>query len=76
MEVKNLVKKYSVKIVREAGPEPITGQLYSLAEEYIQVDATSPQMAHLLAQRMTTLVFRGQTMRVFVDGEEHFDERL
>ncbi|GAA4448735.1 hypothetical protein GCM10023189_07030 [Nibrella saemangeumensis] len=70
-----LIKTYKIIIVREAGPDPVTGEVLGYAEEHITVDATSRQAAYELAQMLDTLKFRGQVRRTIIDGEEHFDER-
>jgi hypothetical protein len=70
-----MVNTYSVKVVREAGSNPITGKMVPYGEEEMTIDATSKQKAHEIAYLLFTLEFRGQPMRVFIDGEEHFDER-
>lgn len=71
-----LISTYTVKVVREAGADPITDSMYERAEEDITVDAISRDAAVSIAHMLTTIPFRGQLMRVFVDGEEFFDERF
>lgn len=71
-----LVSTYKVKVIRESGADPLTGEIYERLEEDITIDATSPETAVSTAHVLTTISFRGQLMRVFVDGEEFFDERF
>ena len=71
-----LIKTYAVKVIRESGNDPLTGEITAPAEQELEIDATSTQAAHRIAQMMTTLKFRGQMMRVFIDGTEHLDERI
>jgi hypothetical protein len=66
---------YTVQVVREASPDPLTGKLYEYAEQTFDVEADRPQGAYKLANRICTLHFCGQLRRTFIDGAEHFDER-
>lgn len=66
---------YIVRVVREAGPNPISGKFYEYAEQTFNVKANSPQDAYKLANRICTLHFCGQLRRTFINGMEHFDER-
>lgn len=70
------IKTYDVKVVRNTGVSLLTGQILEHAEEEIVVDAFNPQEAHRMAQLMTTLQFRGQVMRIYIDGQEHLDEKI
>lgn len=74
--MKPLISAYVVKIVREPGADPITGKMYERLEEDINIDATSPEAAVSIAHALTTIPFRGQLIRVFVDDKEFFDERF
>lgn len=66
--------KYQVKVVREKGPNPVTGQMVEYAEEELDVEADTPQAAHLTADQICTLPFFGQIRRTFINGIEHFNE--
>ncbi|GAA4416294.1 hypothetical protein GCM10023187_47600 [Nibrella viscosa] len=70
-----IIKTYSVVVIREPGPDPLTGEVIGYADEQLTIDATSRQAAYELAQVFATLTFRGQQRRTFIDGKEHFDER-
>lgn len=69
-----IVKAYNVKVVREPGANPLTGQLIGYDEQTFEVDATSVQAAYSLSHLVCTLRFSGQLRRTFIDGEEYFDE--
>jgi hypothetical protein len=73
--MKPLVRTYHVKVVREAGPNPITGECWPYEEQEMNIDAISRQAAFVISELMHTLTFRGQLRRTFIDGEEYFDER-
>lgn len=63
-----IIKTYQVKIVREPGDEPITGQFYEYAEEELEDDATSKLNAFKISQLVCSIPFRGQIRRTFIDG--------
>lgn len=70
------MKRYSVVVVKESGVNPLTQEVTKRAEQGFQLYADSKQKAHLEAHRLCTLRFDVVTSRTFIDGEEHFDERL
>lgn len=69
--MEKILKTFYVKVVREYGRSPVTGQVFDYAEEDFVVEATSPLSAHRIAQLLSTLEFRGQEMKVFINGVEH-----
>ncbi|MFD2574632.1 hypothetical protein ACFSUS_28630 [Spirosoma soli] len=70
-----IVKTYSVKVVREPGENPLTGQPMEYDEQSFEVDATSVKAAYFLSHLVCTLRFSGQLRRTFINGQEYFDER-
>ena len=74
--MKQIINLFKVKVVREQGEDPLTGEVLTRAEEDMTIQAVSPQAAYDIAQMMTSLTFRGQRMIVYVDGVEHRDERF
>lgn len=74
--MEQIIKTCNVKIVREPGSNPITGQIFDYAEEKMMIDAINLQQAHRIAQLLMTLQFQGQRMRMYIDGQEHLDEKL
>lgn len=71
-----MVKTYCVKVVREAGIEPISGQFYGYSEQEINIEATSPKNAYQVSHLVCDIPFRGQVRRTFIDGAEYLDERF
>lgn len=71
-----IIKTYSVKVIREAGENPLTGQYISYDEQAFNLEATSIRSAYSLSRSVCTLQFTGQLRRTFVNGEEYFDERF
>jgi hypothetical protein len=70
-----IIKTYSVKVVREPGENPLTGEFVEYDEQSFDLDATSVRAAYSLSHLVCTLRFSGQLRRTFVDGHEYFDER-
>lgn len=71
-----IVKTYRVKIVREAGSGPVSGQFYNYAEQEMDIDATTPKNAYQVSLLACEIPFRGQIRRTFIDGEEYFNEEF
>jgi hypothetical protein len=70
------VKLYVIKVVREAGHSPITGEYYENAEKSVEVWAKNKQDAYMKSQSIVVEIqFYGLKRRTFINGEEHFDER-
>lgn len=70
-----MAKTYFVKVIREPGPEPITGNFYGRAEEDLEIEAPTITAAYRKSQILSTLCFRGQLRRTYINGTEYFDER-
>jgi hypothetical protein len=66
---------YNVKIIREAGGNPFTGQVVGYAEQSFEIDAIDIKAAYSLSYLVCTLKFSGQIRRTFINGEEYFNER-
>lgn len=71
-----LVKSYKVLVIREGGDDPITGEYYEETEEFLEIDATSPQSALSISYALCTIPFRGQVRRTYIDGQECFSDKL
>lgn len=67
---------YSITIIREAGLDPVTNNMLEYKEENLLINSPNRQSAHRKAQAQTTIKFYGQTMKIFINGEEHFDEKI
>lgn len=70
-----MTEVFKVRVVREEGPSPVTGEVYPYEEEELKIEATSPQMAFEISMMISKIKFRGQLRRTFINGEEYFDER-
>ena len=73
--MEEIPKTYYIKVVRESGENPLTGQYMNYGEQSFEVDAISIKAAYSLSHLICTLPFKGQLRRTFIDGEEYFDER-
>ncbi len=71
-----IIKTYTVKVLREAGNDPITGEFVEYGEQSFNVDATNSKAAFSLSYFVCTLRFLGQLRRTFINGKEYFDERF
>lgn len=69
------MKAYRIKIVREPGADPLTGELYPMDKEEFFVEAASIRAAYVQAMANFKMNVKGQLLRFFIDGEEYFDER-
>lgn len=67
---------FKVKVVREPGANPVTGQFVEYSEQELEIEADTLQAAHKLADYLCTLSFSGQVRRTFINGKEHLDERF
>lgn len=70
-----IIKTYSVKVVRNPGENPLTGQFVEYDEQSFDIDATSVRAAYSLSYLVCTLQFSGQLRRTFINGNEYFNER-
>ena len=70
-----IIKTYTVKVIRESGENPLTGQSVSYDEQSFDVDATSVRSAYSLSHLVCTIQFTGQLRRTLINGEEYFDEQ-
>ena len=66
---------FNVMVIREAGPDPMTSEFLSGDQEDLSIEAVNVEEAFRRSQVMSTLKFRGQIRRTFIDGEEYFDSR-
>src|SRR5690606_33123365 len=66
------VMRYRVRLIAEAGPDPLTGEQLEGAEEVIEVEADSLEHARRRAPHAMTMRLRGQLLRFYDDetGEE------
>lgn len=71
-----LIKVFLVKVVREPGHDPVTGIFYNYAEQDLIIEATNKKSALIISQLISTLTFKGQLRRTFIDGEEYFSEQF
>ena len=71
-----IIKTYSVKVIREPGDNPLTGQFVGYDEQSFEVDANSIRAAYSLSHLVCTIKFSGQIRRTYINGEEYFDERF
>ena len=64
--------KFNVKIVREAGPEPVDGSFIPRAEETVEVTALTPWEAHNKAVMAMSINPYGRLLRFYDadSGEE------
>jgi len=64
--------RYRVRLIAEAGPDPLTGEQLEGAEEVIEVEADSLEHARRRAPHAMTMRLRGQLLRFYDDetGEE------
>jgi hypothetical protein len=69
-----MINVYKINIIREPGPDPLTGELYPFEHEEFTVEATSERSAYVLACTLFKMTVRGQLLRFFIDGVEYFDE--
>ncbi|GAB3688526.1 hypothetical protein GCM10027592_03570 [Spirosoma flavus] len=72
--MESIIKTYKVRVVREPGENPLTGEFSAFDEQSFDVEATNVQTAYSLSQLVCTLHFRGQLRRTFINGEEYFDK--
>jgi hypothetical protein len=68
------LKTYRVTIVRESGLEPLSGEYLQRLEETFDVQASTKEEVFRKSQFITSLKFRGQLRRTFIDGKEYFSE--
>ncbi|PTX14718.1 hypothetical protein C8N40_110147 [Pontibacter mucosus] len=72
--IEDIIKEYKVEIIREPGPNPLTGEIYPFAYEELNIEATSERNAYVTACALFKMKARGQLLRFFINGEEFFDE--
>ncbi|GAB3710155.1 hypothetical protein GCM10027592_46890 [Spirosoma flavus] len=73
--MESIINTYQVKVVREPGYDPSASVFYDYAEQEFEVEATSILAAYLKSEKESTLPFRGQLRKTFINGKEYFDER-
>ncbi len=73
--MKTTIKTYKVKVIRESGENPITGQLVPYDEQSFDVDAINVHSAYSISIMICTLQFTGQLRRTFINEEEYFNIR-
>ncbi|GAB2546668.1 hypothetical protein [Spirosoma aerophilum] len=71
-----VLKTYLIKVVREAGKEPLSGAFYEYTEQEFEVDASSMKSAYQLSYLVCDIPFRGQIRRTLINGEEYFNEEF
>jgi hypothetical protein len=71
-----MIKEYKVEIIREPGPNPLTGEIFPFEYEKLMIEATSVRSAYVIACATFKMKVRGQQLRFFIDGREYFDENL
>lgn len=76
LDMKPIIKTYSVKVIREAGTDPLSGQFYSYAEQEMNIDAISLRSAYQISLLSCSIQFSGQIRRTFIDKEEYFSEKI
>lgn len=69
-----MINEYKVEIIREPGPDPLTGELFPFEYEKLTIEATSVRSAYVIACASFTMKVRGQQLRFFIDGVEYLDE--
>ncbi|MER2997391.1 hypothetical protein ABS362_07525 [Pontibacter populi] len=69
-----MIHEYKVEIIREPGPNPLTGETLPFEYEKLTIEATSVRSAYVIACATFKLTVRGQQLRFFINGEEYFDE--
>lgn len=69
------MRVYAVRVVLEAGPHVLTGELLAGAEEEFRTIGSSRQDAYERSLFGRELQPVGQLVRTFLDGKEHLDER-
>ncbi|MBJ6119010.1 hypothetical protein JAO76_12455 [Pontibacter sp. BT310] len=69
-----MINEYKVEIIREPGPNPLTGEIFPFEYERLQIEATSVRSAYVIACATFQMTVRGQQLRFFIDGIEYFDE--
>ena len=64
--------RYRIRLIAEAGPDPLTGQQFEGAEEVVEVEADSLEHARQRAPHAMTMRLKGQLLRFYDDvtGEE------
>ncbi|WP_162427888.1 hypothetical protein [Pontibacter pudoricolor] len=69
-----MINEYKVEIIREPGPNPLTGEISPFEYEKLTIEATSERSAYVIACATFKMTVRGQQLRFFIDGLEYFDE--
>ncbi len=69
-------KPFEVTVVREAGVSPASGEFVGRAEETLRIMAATEQDAYKESLLLSRIKFYGQRRRTFINGLEHFDERI
>lgn len=69
-------KPFEVTVVREAGVSPASGEFVGRAEETLKIMAATEQDAYKESLLRSRIKFCGQQRRTFINGLEHFDERI
>ncbi len=67
---------YVVKVLREPGVDPLTGQFTPQCEELLTIGAESQDAAYRQSFRRSTLKFSGQVRKIFIDGVEYVNPRF
>jgi hypothetical protein len=64
--------KYRIRLIAEAGPDPLTGEPLEGCEEVVEVEADSLEHARRRAPRVMTMRLMGQLLRFYDEetGEE------
>ncbi|MBB6611776.1 hypothetical protein H7F15_12060 [Pontibacter sp. Tf4] len=71
-----MIREYKINIVREPGPDPLTGEFYPFEHEELRIEAVSERSAYTIACTLFKMKVRGQLLRFFIDGVEYFEEDL
>lgn len=70
------LEKYFVKVIRELGTDPVTGEFVDRAEQNFEITAISTQEAYRKSHFLTSIQFKGQLRRTFINGSEYFNNRF